>query len=99
MAEERNLWHQLKRNTKPVVWTRIEATSGLGIPDLHGFYRRCFWLELKIIKNNKIKFSAHQILYHRNKAKRRCRVTRISLKLPLRNLSFSHALALIDLDE
>ena len=63
MAEERNLWAQLKRNTKPVVWTRIEATSGLGIPDLHGFFRRCFWLELKIIKNNKITFSAHQIAW------------------------------------
>ena len=63
MAEERNLWAQLKRNTKPVVWTRIEATSGLGIPDLHGFFRRCFWVELKIIKNNKITFSAHQIAW------------------------------------
>ena len=63
MAEERNLWQQLKRNTKEVVWTRIEATSGLGIPDLHGFYRRCFWVELKIINNNKIKFSPHQIAW------------------------------------
>lgn len=63
MAEERNLWLQLKRNTKGVVWTRIEATSGLGIPDLHGFYGRCFWIELKIIKDNKIKFSAHQIAW------------------------------------
>ena len=63
MAEERNLWAQLKRNTKPVVWTRIEATSGLGIPDLHGFFRRCFWVELKIIKNNKITFSAHHIAW------------------------------------
>ena len=63
MAEERNLWQQLKRNTKGVVWTRIEATSGLGIPDLHGFYGRCFWVELKIIKDNKIKFSAHQIAW------------------------------------
>ena len=63
MAEERNLWQQLKRNTKGVVWTRIEATSGLGIPDLHGFYGRCSWVELKIIKDNKIKFSAHQIAW------------------------------------
>ena len=63
MAEERNLWLQLKRNTKGVVWTRIEATSGLGIPDLHGFYGRCFWGVLKIIKGNKIKFSAHQIAW------------------------------------
>ena len=34
MAEEKNLWKQLKNNTKSVIWTRIEATSGLGIPDL-----------------------------------------------------------------
>jgi hypothetical protein len=63
MAEERNLWQQLKRNTPEVVWTRIESSTALGIPDLHGFYRRCFWLELKIIKNNKINFSAHQIAW------------------------------------
>ena len=63
MAEERNLWNQLKRNTKPIVWTRIEATSGLGIPDLFGFYKRPFWLELKVIKNNKILFSPHQIAW------------------------------------
>ena len=63
MAEERNLWLQLKRNTPEVVWTRIESSTALGIPDLHGFYRRCFWLELKIIKNNKINFSAHQIAW------------------------------------
>ena len=63
MAEERNLWLQLKRNTTGVVWTRIESTTALGIPDLHGFFRRCFWVELKIIKNNKITFSAHQIAW------------------------------------
>ena len=67
MAEEKNLWKQLKNNTKSIIWTRIEATSGLGIPDLFGFYRRGFWLELKIINNNKIKFSAHQIAWiHRH---------------------------------
>ena len=67
MAEEKNLWKQLKNNTKSVIWTRIEATSGLGIPDLFGFYRRAFWMELKIIKNNKLNFSAHQIAWiHRH---------------------------------
>ena len=63
MADEKNLWKQLKNNTKSIIWTRIEATSGLGIPDLFGFYRRPFWLELKIINNNKLKFSAHQIAW------------------------------------
>ena len=67
MTEEKNLWKQLKNNTKSIIWTRIEATSGLGIPDLFGFHRRPFWLELKIIKNNKLNFSAHQIAWiHRH---------------------------------
>jgi hypothetical protein len=43
MSEERNLWAQIKRNTKGVVWTRIESNTGLGIPDLFGFYKRPFW--------------------------------------------------------
>ena len=63
MSEERNLWAQLKRNTKGVVWTRIESNTGLGIPDLFGFYKRPFWCELKVIVNNRLNFSAHQIAW------------------------------------
>ena len=63
MSEERNLWAQVKRNTKGVVWTRIESSTGLGIPDLFGFYKRPFWLELKVIVNNRLNFSAHQIAW------------------------------------
>ena len=63
MSEEKNLWAQIKRNTKGVVWTRIESSTGLGIPDLFGFYKRPFWVELKIIKNNRLNFSAHQIAW------------------------------------
>jgi hypothetical protein len=63
MAEEKNLWAQVKRNTKGVVWTRIESSTGLGIPDLFGFYKRPFWVELKVIVNNRLNFSAHQIAW------------------------------------
>ena len=67
MAEEKNLWKQLKNNTKSVIWTRIESSTGLGIPDLFGYWKRGFWLELKIITNNKLNFSAHQIAWiHRH---------------------------------
>jgi hypothetical protein len=39
----------------------------LGIPDLFGYYKRGFWVELKVIVNNKINFSAHQIAWiHRH---------------------------------
>ncbi len=61
MKPEHNLWQQVKRNNKRVVWTRIESNTGLGIPDLFGFYIRPFWVELKIIRNNKLLFSPHQI--------------------------------------
>ena len=63
MAEEKNLYKQLKNNTKSVIWTRIETSTGLGVPDLFGFYKRGFWLELKQIINNKLNFSAHQIAW------------------------------------
>jgi len=63
MKPEHNLWKQVKNNTKGVVWTRIESNTGLGIPDLFGFYRRPFWVELKIIRNNKLLFSPHQIAW------------------------------------
>jgi hypothetical protein len=53
MAEEKNLWIQLKNNTKSIIWTRIESSTGLGIPDLFGYYKRGFWVELKVIVNNK----------------------------------------------
>jgi len=67
MAEEKNLWKQLKNNTKSIIWTRIETSTGLGVPDLFGFYKRGFWLELKIITNNKLNFSPHQIAWiHRH---------------------------------
>ena len=67
MAEEKNLWKQLKNNTKSIIWTRIESSTGLGIPDLFGYYKRGFWLELKVIVNNKLNFSAHQIAWiHRH---------------------------------
>jgi hypothetical protein len=57
MAEEKNLWIQLKNNTKSIIWTRIESSTGLGIPDLFGYYKRGFWVELKVIVNNKINFA------------------------------------------
>ena len=66
MGPERKLWHELKRNTPQIRWTRIENTSLLGTPDLLGYNAsgRFFTVELKVTKSNKIKFSPHQIAYH-----------------------------------
>ena len=66
MGPERKLWHELKRNTPQITWTRIENTSLLGTPDLLGYNtnQHFFTVELKVTKSNKIKFSPHQIAFH-----------------------------------
>ena len=66
MGPERKLWHELKRNTPKIKWTRLENTSLLGTPDLLGYNSsgKFFTLELKTTSANKIKFSPHQIAFH-----------------------------------
>ena len=63
---ERKLWHELKRNTPEISWTRLENTSAFGTPDLLGYNSsgHFFTLELKATKNNKIRFSPHQFSFH-----------------------------------
>ena len=66
MGPERKLWHELKRNTPQIKWTRLENSSLLGTPDLLGYNSsgKFFTVELKAIKSNKLKFSPHQIAFH-----------------------------------
>ena len=66
MGPERKLWHELKRNTPQIKWTRLENTSLLGTPDLLGYNnnQHFFTVELKATSANKIKFSPHQIAFH-----------------------------------
>jgi len=66
MGPERKLWHELKRNTPQIKWTRLENTSLLGTPDLLGYntFGNFFTVELKVTSGNKLKFSPHQIAFH-----------------------------------
>jgi len=66
MGPERKLWHELKRNTPQIKWTRLENTSLLGTPDLLGYNdsSHFFTVELKVTKRNKLIFSPHQIAFH-----------------------------------
>ena len=66
MGPEKKLWHELKRNTPQIKWTRLENTSLLGTPDLLGYNTsgHFFTVELKATSANKIKFSPHQIAFH-----------------------------------
>ena len=64
---ETKFWHELKRITPQIRWTRIENTSVSGTPDLLGYNANChyFTVELKVTRGNSIRFSPHQIAYHK----------------------------------
>ena len=66
MKPEVKLWHELKRNTNKIIWTRLENKALFGTPDLLGYppSGNFFTVELKVTKGNKIRFSPHQISFH-----------------------------------
>ena len=68
MGPERKLWYALKKNTPGIIWTRIENISIPGCPDLLGYNDsgHFFTVELKVARGNKVKFSPHQISFHKS---------------------------------
>ena len=66
VKNETKFWHEIKKNTPQISWTRSENTSLLGTPDLLGYNANShfFTVELKVTSSNKIKFSPHQIAFH-----------------------------------
>ena len=66
VKNETKFWHELKKYTPKIKWTRIENTSLLGTPDLLGYNDsgHFFTVELKVTKRNKLIFSPHQIAFH-----------------------------------
>ena len=66
MRPETKLWHDLKKSTPQIKWTRLESSASFGLPDLLGYNKNhiFFTVELKIIYANKIRFSPHQIAFH-----------------------------------
>ena len=65
---ERKLYQDLKKNTCCIQWNRIENLSLLGMPDVLGYNtsRHFFTVELKVTRGNKVKFSPHQIAFHKS---------------------------------
>ena len=72
MAPERKLYQDLKKNTKGIIWNRIENLSLLGMPDVLGYNNSgvFFTVELKVAKGNKVQFSPHQIAFHKSHPKK-----------------------------
>ena len=67
LKPETKFWHELKRITPHIKWTRIENTSVAGTPDLLGYNANghFFTVELKVTKSNAVRFSPHQITFHK----------------------------------
>ena len=72
MKPESKFWQIIKKNTPKIQWTRLESWSSFGTPDLLGYNDNCgfFMCELKLVHDNKIHFSPHQILFHSTMTKR-----------------------------
>ena len=64
---EQKLYQILKKNTPSILWDRIENWAIPGLPDLLGYAQNGFFftVELKVAKGSKIKFSPHQISWHK----------------------------------
>ena len=71
MGPEAKLYQKVRKNIKGISWNRIENLSSLGTPDLLGYNNSgtFFTLELKVTKGNKVKFSPHQIAFHKRHPK------------------------------
>ena len=68
MGPEAKLYQKIRKNSKGIVWTRLENLSSLGTPDLLGYnsFGTFFTVELKVTRGNKLKFSPHQIAFHKS---------------------------------
>ena len=71
MGPEAKLYKKLRKVSKEISWIRIENLSSLGTPDLLGYNNSgtFFTVELKVTKSNKVRFSPHQIAFHKTHPK------------------------------
>ena len=65
MKPESKFWKQVKENLTDIHWTRLENRIGQGIPDCYGISAGIsVWVELKVIRSNKIVLSPFQKSWH-----------------------------------
>ena len=66
MGPETKFYQKLRKNSKGIIWNRIENLSSLGTPDLLGYnsFGTFFTVELKVTKGKGVRFSPHQIAFH-----------------------------------
>ena len=91
MGPEAKFYQQIKRNFKEFSLIRIENNSLLGTPDLlvcNTSGNFCT-LELKVTKGNKLRFSPHQIAFHKRHPKNTFIMVKALGPLPKKTFSIS----------
>ncbi len=72
MGPEAKLYKKLKTESTNIIWNSIENLSLLGMPDVLGYNSsgHFFTVELKVAKGNFVRFSPHQIAFHKSHPKK-----------------------------
>ena len=67
MKPEAQLYQLVKKQFSNIIWTRLENSIVAGVPDLLGYNKKGYYftLELKVSKRNSVRFSPHQIAFHK----------------------------------
>jgi Holliday junction resolvase len=91
MGPEAKFYREIKKNIPNISWIRLENLSLSGTPDLLGYNNsgHFFTVELKVTKGNKLRFSPHQIAFHKRHPKNTFIMVKALGPLPLKTFSWS----------
>ena len=91
MGPEAKFYREIKKSIPNISWIRLENLSLSGTPDLLGYDNsgHFFTIELKVTKGNKLKFSPHQIAFHKRHPDNTFIMVKALGPLPLKTFSIS----------
>jgi Holliday junction resolvase len=91
MGPEAKFYREIKKNIPNISWIRLENLSLSGTPDLLGYNNsgHFFTVELKVTKGNKLRFSPHQIAFHKRHSNNSFIMVKALGPLPLKTFSWS----------
>ena len=90
---ETKFWRRIKNKFTKITFTRIEAVTPTGLPDLNGIFVDLekkpheFWVELKVSSGNQVKLSPSQISWHMHRFKLGAKSIIMAKTLPRRGIA------------
>ena len=100
MGPEAKLYQKIRKNSKGIIWNRIENLSSLGAPDLLGYntFGTFFTVELKVTKGKGVRFSPHQIAFHKSHPTNTFIMVQALGPGPLKHVHMFHGSRITELD-